>query len=207
MPITDHPIQDDVWLIVLAAGQATRMGRPKMLLPIHGEELLRGVVKKALTVMKNVAVVIRREGAEEVNLISDLPVRILYPAQRIPLMSDSLKTAIHFCQETGASAVMIVLGDQPGIDPNVIRQVIEAYHTAKSLIIQANYWDGPSHPILFDRHLFLELLQVTGDQGAREIVKRHCAKRRFVSCSQNQPKDLDTLDDYETYLRQEIHKD
>ncbi|HET6872288.1 MAG TPA: nucleotidyltransferase family protein [Sporolactobacillaceae bacterium] len=206
MPITNHPIQDDVWLIVLAAGQATRMGRPKMLLPIHGEELLRGVVKKALTAMKNVVVVLRREGAGEEDVISDLPVRILYPDQRLPLMSDSLKTAIHFCQEEGASAVIIVLGDQPGIDPNVIRQIREAYQTSQSLIIQANYWDGPSHPILFDRHFFGELLQVDGDQGAREIVKRYRSKRRFVSCYQNQPKDLDTLDDYETYLRQEINK-
>jgi molybdenum cofactor cytidylyltransferase len=193
-----------VWLIVLAAGQAARMGTPKMLLSIDGEGMLRGIVRKALSVGK-VAVVLKRNGKEEMTQLSDLPVTVLQPLPGKTTMSDSLKTAIQFCLDSMAKAAIILLGDQPGINPPVIRKLLSVYETTKNSLIQAKYRDGFSHPILFDRALFPELLEVTGDQGAREILKRYSSKRVWVDVAENKPMDLDTPVDYQTYITTKVN--
>jgi len=200
-PVDKHQTSGGIWIVVLAAGHATRMGTPKMLLQVNGEGMLKGIVRTALSVVNKVAVVLKREGKEEEALLNTLPVTLLKPAPGKTLMSDSLKTAIEFCVETKAEAVIILLGDQPGLDPVVISQLKNAYEATKKPIIQAKYWDGPGHPILFDQHLFAELLDITGDQGARAVLKRHSANRVFVPIDHNQPKDIDTLEDYFTYIK------
>jgi molybdenum cofactor cytidylyltransferase len=190
-----------VWLIVLAAGHATRMGTPKMLLSIDGEAMLRGIVRKAL-LEGQVAVVLKREAKEEMAQLSDLPVKVLQPPHGGLAMSDSLKVGIEFCIDVKAEAALVLLGDQPGINPDVIRRLLTVYETTKSPIIQPKYWDGPSHPVLFDRSLFPELLEVTGDQGAREILKRYSSHRVWIDVTENQPMDLDTPEDYQMYINQ-----
>ena len=54
--------------------------------------------------------------------------------------------------------------------------------------------------MLFARSLFPELVEVTGDQGAREVIRRHRNARRYVEIDQDAPPDLDTEADYERLL-------
>jgi molybdenum cofactor cytidylyltransferase len=50
--------------------------------------------------------------------------------------------------------------------------------------------------VLFSRALFPELLQVTGDQGGRELLARHQAEVATVELNLESPVDIDTREDY-----------
>ncbi|MCL6515882.1 nucleotidyltransferase family protein [Alicyclobacillus sp.] len=51
---------------------------------------------------------------------------------------------------------------------------------APSPIVRARFAGVPGHPVLFPSDLFHELLEVTGDQGAREVLARHRVRIRYV---------------------------
>lgn len=116
-------------------------------------------------------------------------------------MSSSIRMAVRHAELDGAAAVMILLGDQPGIDPQVIEEVVATYQAEGAAIVQARYLDEPGHPVLFDKRLFSELLQLQGDRGARELLRRYRQCIRFVDVPTCAPVDLDTPEDYEAYGR------
>ena len=55
--------------------------------------------------------------------------------------------------------------------------------------------------MLFSRALFPELLQVTGDQGGRELLARHQAEVATVELNLEPPVDIDTRKDYSQLVR------
>jgi molybdenum cofactor cytidylyltransferase len=117
-------------------------------------------------------------------------------------MSTSLRAGIATAEAGGADAVVILLADQPGITRFHINAVVEKYGATRDLIVQASYNGAPSHPTLFDRQLFRELLEVTGDEGGRSVVQRHQNDRCLVSLEGEVPVDLDTPDSYKAWLQQ-----
>ncbi|QSO50989.1 nucleotidyltransferase family protein [Alicyclobacillus curvatus] len=117
-------------------------------------------------------------------------------------MSTSLRAGIATAEAGGADAVVILLADQPGITRFHINAVVEKYGATRDLIVQASYNGAPSHPTLFDRKLFRELLEVTGDEGGRSVVQRHQNDRCLVSLEGEVPVDLDTPESYKAWLQQ-----
>lgn len=191
-----------IWRIVLAAGLSQRMGSPKPLLQLDGESMIQRIVRIAGT-SGRVAVVC---GAEERAIRRELAVFpdtvILSNPQAAEGMSTSLHAAVRFLNEQDAQAVIFLLGDQPGIEPGVIAQVEESYRLFKPCrIVQASYTDHKGHPVLIDRSLFAELLDVTGDEGARSVLSRHWAETLWVGVPSEAPPDLDTPTQYADYLR------
>ena len=66
-------------------------------------------------------------------------------------------------------------------------------------------WSGyrgtPSHPVLFARETWPELMAVGGDTGARDVLKAHPDWVVRVELDAEVPEDLDTMEDYERMLR------
>jgi molybdenum cofactor cytidylyltransferase len=191
---------DDVWIAVLAAGISSRMGTPKQLLPVAGECMICHVVRKAL-MAGQVAVVLGGATSPVQSLLTDLPAVLLHNPDAYTGMSSSLHTAIRYYIERKAQAAVILLGDQPGIEPAVVKQVIEHYVNTNSRIVQAHYTDRPGHPVLFDRSLFPDLLQVTGDRGAKQLLEHHRSATEWVHVPTEMPADLDTPEEYKHYLQ------
>ena len=68
---------------------------------------------------------------------------------------------------------MVLLSDQPEIDPMVIDRLIEVRRTGRAPLAMATYGKDRGHPVLFGSELFPELRSITGDQGGRDVVQRH----------------------------------
>ena len=73
----------------------------------------------------------------------------------------------------GSQAVLVLLGDQPLVSTEAIDRIASAYRQHGAVIVQAAYGGEPGNPVLFDRSLYGELATVTGDEGARSVVRRH----------------------------------
>ena len=93
---------------------------------------------------------------------------------------------------TEAAAAIVALGDQPFVDPGVIHTIVKQWKATGVPIVSARYAGTRGHPVLFDRTIFEELLQVTGDTGARGVIDREAARVAYVDVNAPMPADVDT---------------
>ena len=184
--------------VVLAAGQATRMGELKLGMRLGAKSLLRRVVESALASPIADVVVVLGHGADE--LRQELPasdrVRVVFNPSFAGGQSTSLMAGIQVLAPEMQAAILL-LGDQPLISPEAIRALIAAFRIRPAKLIRSVYRGAlASHPVLFSRRLFTELLQVTGDRGGRELLLRHQEEALTVKLDLDPPVDIDTMEDY-----------
>jgi molybdenum cofactor cytidylyltransferase len=188
--------------VILAAGSSSRLGRPKLLLPLHGEPLIRHTVRRALqSSLDEVIVVVGHEGEAVSAAIADLPVEIVPNPDSALGQSTSVVAGIEALAEPHA-AVVFLLGDQPGIDPQAIDALIAAWKASHAPIVAPRYRDTIGNPVLFDRRIFPELRALGGDVGARAIIRKYQAKGELelVPVDASAPPDVDTEEDYTAML-------
>jgi len=184
--------------IVLAAGGSTRMGRPKMLLPAGGGTLLSAAVAPLLEAGLDRVVVVLGDRAEEVRraagLSKDPRLVLVVCAGWRAGMASSLKRGLEAC--AGADAVLVALGDQPGVTAERVRMVTAAFAPGRDLVVPV-HGGVPAHPVLFGRSLFSELEALSGDVGAREVVRRH--EHEAIRIEVEALPDIDTEEDYRKF--------
>ena len=92
---------------------------------------------------------------------------------------------------------MVVLGDQPEVDPATIDRLLAAWRSGAPIAAVAHA-GRLTHPVLFDRSLFGALRELSGDAGARGLLK---ARRDEVAQVEGRAlRDLDTPADYEALV-------
>jgi molybdenum cofactor cytidylyltransferase len=190
--------------IVLAAGRSSRLGRPKQLLPLQGEPLLRFTLQRILTTSLDAVYVVVGHHADEIaDAISDLPVKIVHNPDAAQGQSTSVLAGLRAAATANPEAVMFLLGDQPLVDPDVVNRLIARWQETRMGVVAPRYASGPGrNPIIFDRTVFPELMTLTGDVGAREIVRAHQARGdiSLVDVDAPAPRDVDTEADYADLL-------
>lgn len=185
-----------VSIVILAAGASSRLGRPKQLLELRGEPLLRHTVRQALASRAcEVIVVLGNEGAAIAEAVGQLGQRTVLNPDFASGQSTSLVAGIRSV-DPEADAVLLMLGDQPTVSTAVLDRLIERFESGRGPIIQPLYDGVPGNPVLFRRDLFPELLAVTGDRGAREIIRNRKEEVDRVDTGQAMPPDVDTEADY-----------
>jgi molybdenum cofactor cytidylyltransferase len=98
----------------------------------------------------------------------------------------------------GTTAVLIALGDQPGVPAEVIPALLEALKMPGKTIAAPRYADGLGNPVLFAASVFHELLVLARDRGARAVVERDPSRLAQVDIGSPMPRDIDTPEDYES---------
>jgi len=185
--------------VVLAAGASTRMGRLKMLLPVRGTTLLASAVTPLLEAGLDGVVVVLGHQADAVRNGAGLPhdPRVSFAVNEDwpSGLSSSLRKGLEVCAQ--ADAAVIALGDQPNLRSDLVRKLVQAAATEAPLVVPLHN-GRVVHPILFCREMFDELSQLSGDSGAREVVRRHID--RAVVVTGDPPRDLDTEADYRAFL-------
>ena len=160
-----------VALLLLAAGASTRMGRPKQLLPYHGRTLLRHAAETA--VATGCAPIVLVTGALHdalVDEIDDLPIQTVHNPEWQSGMASSIRTGL--MAVAGASAVLIMLTDQPLVTPELLMQLLARQQQTQAPIVAATYGDTVGVPAVFDQTMIPRLLQLQGQQGANRLISR-----------------------------------
>jgi molybdenum cofactor cytidylyltransferase len=190
--------------VVLAAGESRRMGQgpPKQLLPFGGEPLVRRVVRVALaSSLHEVIVVVGHAAADVVQALVGLPVRSVTNADYTEGQSTSVKAGLE-AVALDADAAMFIPVDQPLITRELIDRLVSTYSRTRAAVVLPTHAGRRGAPVLFDRTLFPELAQITGDAGGRQILDRHAD--RIVSVPLDDPApllDIDTPETYDDLLR------
>ena len=160
--------------IVLAAGAGQRMrGADKLLETVQGEPVLARVVRAAAASQVDETVVVLPPGAEARRAaVADLGVEVVEAPDWAEGMAASLRAGLA-AVVARADAVVVLLADMPEVGPRAIDRLLTAFDPeAGREIIRATSADGvPGHPVLFGRRFFESLAGLTGDRGAREVIR------------------------------------
>lgn len=193
-----------VGAVVLAAGSATRMGRQKLLLEVAGRPLVRHVVDAAVQAGCSEIAVVYAD-PEVADAVAGRAHCVLNPHPELG-QSSSLRIGVDALGDHQAGA-LVLLGDQPLVDVPTLLELMqhwrrEGSRAAVGTRFAAADGRGPGWqpPVLLDRSLFPELRTLTGDAGARHLLRER-PELVDVVVSQAQPHDVDTLEDYANIVR------
>ncbi len=188
--------------IILAAGRSSRLGRPKQLLDLQGNPLIRHTAQRVLaSSLDEVFVVVGHEAEAVAAALRDLRVRVVQNPDAALGQSTSVRAGLE-ALPVEAEAAMFLLGDQPGVDPSVIDALADAWRTSGAAIVAPRYTNGLGNPVLFDRRAFPALALLQGDIGAKPVVRAYEASGELhaIPVSQPAPSDVDTDDDYKALI-------
>jgi molybdenum cofactor cytidylyltransferase len=184
--------------IVLAAGLSRRMGRPKLLLELKGRPVIRHAVERVIAAgIHPVLVVTGAEHDAVARALAGLEVQLAVNPTPESGQGSSVGVGVS-ALPAGTDAVLIALGDQPGVPTEVIPALIEALKEPGKAIAAPRYADGLGNPVLFASSVFAELLALGGDRGARSVIERDPSRLAVVDVASPMPRDIDTPEDYES---------
>ena len=195
-----HAVYETTAGVVLAAGGASRMGQPKLLLPWRGEAIIRHTVRAALESGLEAVIVVTGANSEGVSTaLQGLPVRLVHNPDWKKGQSTSVKAGLAALPpEIGAAAFL--LGDQPQIYPTLVRALLEQHRRTLAPITCPLIGQQRGNPVLFDRSTFADFSRLEGDAGARQIFNLFPLDY-LPWHDQNLLMDVDTPDDYDRLTR------
>jgi molybdenum cofactor cytidylyltransferase len=184
--------------LVLAAGGSRRLGRPKQLLPFGGATLLDHTVATARECGFDQLIVALGGSAEDVRAAVDLSGAELVVNEDFGEgCSSSIAAAIDAVDER-AEALVLLLGDQPGVTPATVRALMAGRGDAELAVCR--YDDGRGHPFEFARSVFGELGTLHGDKAVWKLLDGRGDAVSEVAIPGPVPLDVDTWEDYEAVL-------
>jgi molybdenum cofactor cytidylyltransferase len=164
--------------VVLAAGESSRLGRPKQLLTYRGRSLLRHTVDCACAGGCDPVVVVL--GAHAVDVRPELEktkTRVVVNTDWQSGLGTSVRAGVHAVQQgyPTVRGVLLLACDQPKIAAEVVRDLRERFETTGARMVACEYAGTVGVPALFDRSLFAELLKLPNSQGAKSVLQCHAA--------------------------------
>lgn len=187
--------------VLLAAGRSRRMGQPKLLLPWQGVPLVRFVAQQILqSRLDELIVVVGHRSEHLIAALDGLAVHIIRNDDFLDGQSTSLRAGIA-ALDASVCAALVLLADQPLLQPATIDALIDVYQREQPPIVVPRYAGQRGNPVLFDRSLFAELQAISGDQGARDVLKAHAQSIRWLDTTDGGILlDIDTPDAYGALL-------
>jgi molybdenum cofactor cytidylyltransferase len=173
----------EVVAIVLAAGQSTRMGQPKALLPCPPAG--RTFVTQIIYVLREggvrtIAVIgrmndpdLRREVGAAVPPVS----YVENPSPELGQLS-SLLAGVAFAEAKEAAGILVLPVDMPLIRPETVRAALGAFAAGDAPVLRATYQGRHGHPVIFGAAVFPALRAANPTMGARAVLRQDPSRVR-----------------------------
>jgi molybdenum cofactor cytidylyltransferase len=188
--------------IILAAGASTRFGRPKQLLQLKGRCLLERVLDAALDSELNRIILVLGCAHQKIRQV--LAEKLRHARLQIEVnphyqkgQSHSLRLGLSRVIDT-FPAVMFLLADQPLVDVATLNLMLDKFWLAGKDICVPVYRGKRGSPCIFGKNLYPQIMKITGDIGARQIIKSH--PKQVLEIEIKNPLfflDVDTPEDFE----------
>jgi molybdenum cofactor cytidylyltransferase len=201
--------------IMLAAGGSRRMGNHKLSLPLGSSNIGSISLTSAIQSMLDHILVVhqKQDSLDWMDArLKNTDIKSRWTAcisENSALgQAYSLKAGIKAANKVEADAVVLLLGDQPFLPPIMVNELILTYREAlehgKSPDFVAVEYDGLKRPpALFPKHVFRRLLELSGDQGARQLIRNNRNSGMAIPCEDQLAFfDIDTKEDYQQALKE-----
>ena len=190
-----------VAILILAAGASSRMrGADKTLQLIDSKPLLSEVIARAEATSCPVFVALPAPDHPRAACLVHTTAKPIFVPNAALGMGQSIATSVQYLPEN-IEAVMIVPADMPGLHALDLQTILTAYIANPGQIIRAvDAAETPGHPVVFPRSTFPALKRLSGDDGAKSVLKSAKDQIIFVPLpGQNATQDLDTPEDWAAY--------
>ncbi len=186
--------------LVLGAGGSRRLGQPKQLLPYGERTLLDHTVQTARACGFDQLVVPIGGACDEVRERVDLSgADVVVNDDYGAGCSSSIAAALEMV-DPRCELLVLLLGDQPGVTPDIVRALLDGRGDAPLAVCR--YDDGRGHPLAFDRRAFAGLADLHGDKGVWRLLDERAGEIVEVPIAGKVPLDVDTPEDYQAVLAQ-----
>jgi len=192
--------------VVLSAGESSRMGQPKALLPIDGQTFIERIVAALKQGGLERIIVVLGFNAEEMRQkINHLPVEIVVNRDYKLGQLSSLQTAIrHLQSDQNCDGMMVHLVDHPYIDSKLVGAMLREFKKSPHSIVVPRHQGKRGHPVIFSRALFGELLNAPMEQGAKAVLNAHRAETLEIDTENvGVTLDIDTPELYRQHVKGE----
>ncbi|WP_317054826.1 nucleotidyltransferase family protein [Roseovarius rhodophyticola] len=162
--------------LVPAAGASTRMrGRDKLLEKIDGVPLLARQTSAVMTLGVPVLITLPAQSEDRVNALQpvrDDQVTLMNIADADEGLSASIRMGANWAMAQGATALMVALPDLPDVCAEDFATLHDTHRAHPDAVIRATTAEGQTgHPTVLPARLFGALARLTGDQGAKALLR------------------------------------
>jgi CTP:molybdopterin cytidylyltransferase MocA len=179
--------------LLLAAGGARRFRSQKLVAPYRGAPLVTHAAARLRSATDEMVTVVGHAAAQVRGALASIDGRVVENDRWEMGLATSLRRGVE-AMPPDAEALVVAVGDQPGLDPAVVRAVIARWRESGRPIVSASYRGVRAHPVLFARPVFPELLALAGDAGARLLIERSPERVSYVEIDAEMPPDVDTVE-------------
>jgi len=188
--------------VVLAAGQSQRMGVQKLLLPFGRSTVIGHIADQLVeSVVGAVYVVVGSDRAAIADALSGRPVAIIENPQPDSEMLHSVRCGLRALPPV-CRAVLVALGDQPGITPGLVNALVAAFDSSDKGIVVPTHGGRRGHPLLFSIRQRERILSSYHEVGLRGLLCEHPDEVLEVPVAWPAAiSDMDCSEDYRRELR------
>lgn len=161
--------------IIVAAGASSRLGRPKQLVLVDGEPLLRRAIRCAVGAGAEPVFVVLGAYRQTIQNVIDFGfATVLVNDHWEEGLASSIRTGIEAVDVgTVAEGVLLMTCDQPRVTAEHLRKMIEGFDAQAGTVLIASIYAGVrGTPAIFPRAMFADLLGLRGDKGARGLLAK-----------------------------------
>lgn len=162
-------------IIILAAGESSRLGYPKQIARYKEKTLLQLAIDAANGCDADKRLLILGANRDEIKkTFSGASIPNIPNPHYQKGMSSSIKVGLEYMLKFDKpDQVIIMLCDQPFVDAGILNKLIATQQKKGKGIVACEYSNTFGVPILFGKAYFEELMELTGDEGAKKIVLSH----------------------------------
>jgi molybdenum cofactor cytidylyltransferase len=183
-------------VILLAAGNSTRMGAAKQLLDFGGKPLLGHAVETAqASGCDRVIVVLGANESEIRPSLAGLNVEIVVNNRWAEGMGTSIQAGLQALENRDIGGAILALSDQPFVTSDFLRGLVERHEQSGQPIVAAQYSGTAGVPVFFARQAFPLLMALKPAQGCKGVILGHPGDALLVDCPEAAI-DIDTPEDY-----------
>lgn len=185
-------------IVILAAGNSSRLGLPKQLLEFEGETLLKRISREALAIPDvKVSVVIGAYPDPINTALKESNVSVAINPHWTTGMSTSIVVGLSdlLKHHPNLDRCIISLCDQPFVDRHVFQQLIQLANSTDKGIVATGFSGIWGAPVLFDKKYFEHLMCLEGQQGAKKVAEQF-SDDRAIFFYEAAKYDIDTQEDY-----------
>jgi molybdenum cofactor cytidylyltransferase len=191
--------ENQLGVIILAAGKASRMGKPKALLPYKGHSFLLNTYHLAQCVKpKGIITVLGHYFDQMSAYCKQYDIPFVFNMEYEQGMSSSIICGLNqlLFQFPSLNGVIILLADQPKIDHAHLSNMISKLYNNSVKMVCTSYKSTYGVPAIFRKDYFNDLLSLEGEKGAKYLIQKHVSfEHNIVLCEEGHI-DIDTPDDY-----------
>ncbi len=164
-------MENKIYAVVLAAGHSTRFDGGKLTQPLNGKPLLHYSLTAAQSAFPGrVVLVVGHKSGAVTELAGNLADLVIFNPDYSSGQGSSLAAGVKACRDD-ADAIVVMLADQPLVSEDTLKALVKCWNRKAGQIVASDYDNAMGPPVLFGMGSYDQLCNLTGDSGAKSIIR------------------------------------